>query len=69
MTFDQLLDKNNMDADGLLRFLDAAWGVVVAYDNFQPVALVDACKTLAQVGQTETMKRWQEAQAGQNETD
>ena len=46
-----------------MRFLDAAWGVVVAYDNFQPVVLMDACKELAKVGQAETAKRLQESLA------
>ena len=62
MTLDLILAKNNMDEAGLLRFLDAAWGVVVAYDNFQPVVLMDACKELAKVGEAETMKQWRESQ-------
>ena len=62
ITLDQLLARNNLDAAGLERFLSAAWGVVVAYDNFQPVVLMDACKELAKVGQAETKKQWQESQ-------
>lgn len=57
----QLLAEQNMTLDGLRRFLDAAWAVVVAWDN-EPETwkVIRAAGKLSGVAETVTneLKRW-----------
>lgn len=53
----QLLAEQNMSLDGLRRFLDAAWAVVVAWDNEpDPTRTMQAAEELAEVAEAVTGK-------------
>lgn len=62
-TLDQILAKNSMDEDKFLRFIDAAWDVVVCYDMLDEtdtaVACVSeaACQLLDACGQLSELSR------------